>query len=376
MSRVYNFSAGPSALPEEVLKEAAEEMLDCNGTGQSVMEMSHRSKAYEPIIQETEALVRELLNVPENYKVLFLQGGASLQFAMIPMNLKKLGKAAYVNTGVWSKKAIAEAKKYLTVDVLATSEDKNFSYIPTVEPVVGDYDYLYYTMNNTIMGTKWAYIPEAKRPDGTPIPLVTDASSCILSEPLDISKFGVVFAGAQKNLAPAGVTLVIIREDLIPETPAVENTPTMLQYKTHSDNDSMFNTPPCYTIYMMGKVLKWIKKNGGAQGMAKRNQEKADLFYNYLDNSPFYHATAAVGSRSLMNIPFLTKYSTGATDEASVAKEKEINDKFVKAATAAGLVNLKGHRLVGGMRASIYNAMSIEGVKALIAFMDKFAAEN
>lgn len=376
MSRVYNFSAGPSALPEEVLKEAAEEMLDCNGTGQSVMEMSHRSKAYEPIIQETEALVRELLNVPENYKVLFLQGGASLQFAMIPMNLKKLGKAAYVNTGVWSKKAIAEAKKYLTVDVLATSEDKNFSYIPTVEPVVGDYDYLYYTMNNTIMGTKWAYIPEAKRPDGTPIPLVTDASSCILSEPLDISKFGVVFAGAQKNLAPAGVTLVIIREDLIPETPVVENTPTMLQYKTHSDNDSMFNTPPCYTIYMMGKVLKWIKKNGGAQGMAKRNQEKADLFYNYLDNSPFYHATAAVGSRSLMNIPFLTKYSTGATDEASVAKEKEINDKFVKAATAAGLVNLKGHRLVGGMRASIYNAMSIEGVKALIAFMDKFAAEN
>lgn len=376
MSRVYNFSAGPSALPEEVLKEAAEEMLDCNGTGQSVMEMSHRSKAYEPIIQETEALVRELLNVPENYKVLFLQGGASLQFAMIPMNLKKLGKAAYVNTGVWSKKAIAEAKKYLTVDVLATSEDKNFSYIPTVEPVVGDYDYLYYTMNNTIMGTKWSYIPEAKRPDGTPIPLVTDASSCILSEPLDISKFGVVFAGAQKNLAPAGVTLVIIREDLIPETPAVENTPTMLQYKTHSDNDSMFNTPPCYTIYMMGKVLKWIKKNGGAQGMAKRNQEKADLFYNYLDNSPFYHATAAVGSRSLMNIPFLTKYSTGATDEASVAKEKEINDKFVKAATAAGLVNLKGHRLVGGMRASIYNAMSIEGVKALIAFMDEFAAEN
>lgn len=376
MSRVYNFSAGPSALPEEVLKEAAEEMLDCNGTGQSVMEMSHRSKAYEPIIQETEALVRELLNVPENYKVLFLQGGASLQFAMIPMNLKKLGKAAYVNTGVWSKKAIAEAKKYLTVDVLATSEDKNFSYIPTVEPVVGDYDYLYYTMNNTIMGTKWSYIPEAKRPDGTPIPLVTDASSCILSEPLDISKFGVVFAGAQKNLAPAGVTLVIIREDLIPETPAVENTPTMLQYKTHSDNDSMFNTPPCYTIYMMGKVLKWIKRNGGAQGMAKRNQEKADLFYNYLDNSPFYHATAQKGSRSLMNIPFLTKYSTGATDEASVAKEKEINDKFVKGATAAGLVNLKGHRLVGGMRASIYNAMSIEGVKALIAFMDKFAAEN
>lgn len=376
MSRVYNFSAGPSALPEEVLKEAAEEMLDCNGTGQSVMEMSHRSKAYEPIIQETEALVRELLNVPANYKVLFLQGGASLQFAMIPMNLKKGGKAAYVNTGVWSKKAIAEAKKYLSVDVIATSEDKNFSYIPEVKPVVGDYDYFYYTMNNTIMGTKWAYIPEAKRPDGTEIPLVTDASSCILSEPLDISKFGIVFAGAQKNLAPAGVTLVIIREDLIPETPAVENTPTMLQYKTHSDNGSMFNTPPCYTIYMMGKVLKWIKRNGGAEGMAKRNKEKADLFYNYLDNSDFYHATAQIGSRSLMNIPFLTKYSNGAKDEASVAKEKEINDKFVKAATAAGLVNLKGHRLVGGMRASIYNAMGLDGVKALIAFMDEFAKAN
>ena len=377
MKRVYNFSAGPSQLPEEVLKEAAEEMLDCNGTGQSVMEMSHRSTAYEPIIQETEALVRELLNVPDNYKVLFLQGGASLQFAMIPMNLRKGGKAAYVNTGVWSKKAIAEAKKYMdTVDVIATSEDKNFSYIPKLDTVVGDYDYFYYTMNNTIMGTKWAYIPECKKPDGTPVPLVTDASSCILSEPLDVTKFGIVFAGAQKNLAPAGVTLVIIREDLIPEKPPVANCPTMLQYITHSENGSMFNTPPCYTIYMMGKVLKWIKRNGGAQGMAKRNNEKAELLYNYLDKSPFYHATAQVGSRSLMNIPFLTKYSTGATDEASLAKEKEINAKFVKEATAAGLVNLKGHRLVGGMRASIYNAMGLDGVKALIDFMEKFAKEN
>lgn len=369
MNRVYNFSAGPSALPEEVLKEAAAEMLDCNGTGQSVMEMSHRSKAYEPIIAECESLVRELLNVPANYKVLFLQGGASTQFAMVPMNLKKLGKAAYVNTGVWSKKAISEAKKYLTVDVIASSEDKTFSYIPKVDTIVGDYDYVHYTMNNTIMGTKWAYIPEAKRADGTPIPLVTDASSCILSEPLDISKFGIVYAGAQKNLAPAGVTLVIIREDLIPETVPFECAPTMLQYKTHSENGSMYNTPPCYTIYMMGKVLKWIKKNGGAQGMLKRNTEKADLLYNYLDNSNYYHATAEKGSRSLMNVPFLTK-------ETDAEKAAVLNKKFVAEAAAVGLVNLAGHRLVGGMRASIYNAMTLDGVKALIAFMDKFAKEN
>lgn len=368
MKRVYNFSAGPSALPEEVLQEAANEMLDCNGTGQSVMEMSHRSKAYEPIIEECESLLRELLSIPDNYKVLFLQGGASTQFAMIPMNLKKGGKAAYVNTGVWSKKAIAEAKKYLTVDVVATSEDKNFSYIPTLDTVVGDYDYLHYTMNNTIMGTKWEYIPTAKKPDGSEVPLVTDASSCILSEPLDISKFGVVYAGAQKNLAPAGVTLVIIREDLIPENMPVENTPTMLQYKIHADADSMYNTPPCYTIYMMGKVLKWIKKNGGAKGMEKINVEKAELFYNYLDNSDFYHATAQKGSRSLMNVPFLTKYDGD--------KATEINKKFVSEAAAAGLVNLAGHRLVGGMRASIYNAMTLDGVKALISFMDKFAKEN
>lgn len=364
MNRVYNFSAGPSCLPEEVLKEAADEMLNYNGTGQSVMEMSHRSKAYEPIIAETEALVRELMNVPENYKVLFLQGGASTQFAMIPMNLKKNGKAAYVNTGVWSKKAISEAKKYLTVDVLASSEDKNFSYIPTIDKVTGDYDYVHITFNNTIMGTKWGYIPETGD-----IPLVADISSCILSEPLDISKFGIVYAGAQKNLAPAGVTLVIIREDLIPETMPVADTPTMLQYKIHAENDSMYNTPPCYTIYMMGKVLKWIKKNGGAEGMAKRNNEKADYFYGYLDNSDYYHATAAKGSRSLMNIPFLTK-------ETDAEKAAVLNKKFVSEAAALGLVNLAGHRLVGGMRASIYNAMSIDGVKALVAFMDKFAKEN
>ena len=372
MSRVYNFSAGPSCLPEEVLKACADEMMDCNGTGQSVMEMSHRSKAFEPIIENTEKLVRELMNVPENYKVLFLQGGASTQFAMIPLNLGlKYKKAAYIKTGVWAKKAEAEAKKLgLTVDTLASSEDKGFNYIPRVDKVTGDYDYVHITFNNTIMGTHYEYIPDTGN-----IPLVADISSCILSEPLDVTKFGLLYAGAQKNLAPAGVTLVIIREDLITENP-LPGTPTMLTYKTHSDNGSMFNTPPCYTIYVMGKVLQWIKDNGGAEGMKKRNYEKAEMLYGYLDNNDFYHATAQKGSRSIMNVPFLTKYSTGATDDASVAKEKEINDKFVKEATAAGLVNLKGHRLVGGMRASIYNAMSLDGVKALIAFMKKFAEEN
>ncbi|MBO5137807.1 MAG: 3-phosphoserine/phosphohydroxythreonine transaminase [Spirochaetaceae bacterium] len=369
MSRVYNFSAGPSCLPESVLEEAAAEMLDYKGTGQSVMEMSHRSKAYEPIIAETEALVRKLMNIPDNYKVLFLQGGASTQFAMIPMNLKKLGKAAYVDTGVWSDKAIKEAKKYLNVEVVASSKDKAYSYIPAVEKIEGDYDYAYITLNNTIVGTKWATLPEVgKRSDGTDIPLVADASSCILSEPVDISKFGVFFAGAQKNLAPAGVTLVTIRNDLIPDN-AVEGTPTMLMYKTHADSGSMYNTPPCYTIYVMGKVLAWIEANGGAEGMKKRNEEKAKLFYDYLDNSKFYTSPVAKNSRSLMNIPFVTY-------ENDTEKATALNKKFVAEAAAAGLVNLAGHRLVGGMRASIYNAMSIEGVKALIAFMDKFAKEN
>lgn len=372
MSRVYNFSAGPSCLPEEVLNECAAEMLDYKGTGQSVMEMSHRSKAYEPIIQDAEAMVRKLMNVPENYKVLFLQGGGSTQFAMVAQNLGiRSGKAAYIETGVWAKKAAAEAKKLgVDVDVIASSKDKGYSYIPRVEKVEGDYDYVYICMNNTIMGTHYEYLPETGD-----IPLVADISSCVLSEPLDISKFGMVFAGAQKNLAPAGVTLVIIREDLITDSPRA-GTPTMLSYKTHADADSMYNTPPCYTIYVLGKVLHWIEKNGGAEGMLKRNREKADYLYNFLDSSDFYHATAQVGSRSLMNVPFLTKYSAGATDEASLAKEKEINDKFVKEAAAAGLVNLKGHRLVGGMRASIYNAMSLDGVKALVEFMKKFAAEN
>lgn len=372
MSRVYNFSAGPSCLPEEVLNECAAEMLDYKGTGQSVMEMSHRSKAYEPIIQDAEAMVRKLMNVPENYKVLFLQGGGSTQFAMVAQNLGiRSGKAAYIETGVWAKKAAAEAKKLgVDVDVIASSKDKGYSYIPRVEKVEGDYDYVYICMNNTIMGTHYEYLPETGD-----IPLVADISSCVLSEPLDVSRFGMVFAGAQKNLAPAGVTLVVIREDLITDSPRA-GTPTMLSYKTHADADSMYNTPPCYTIYVLGKVLHWIEKNGGAEGMLKRNKEKADYLYNFLDSSDFYHATAQVGSRSLMNVPFLTKYSAGATDEASLAKEKEINDKFVKEAAAAGLVNLKGHRLVGGMRASIYNAMSLDGVKALVEFMKKFAAEN
>lgn len=372
MSRVFNFSAGPSCLPEEVLNECAAEMLDYKGTGQSVMEMSHRSKAFEPIIQDAEATVRKLMNVPENYKVLFLQGGGSTQFAMVAENLGiHTGKAAYIETGVWAKKAAAEAKHLgVDVDIIASSKDKGYSYIPRVEKVEGDYDYVYICFNNTIMGTHYEYIPETGN-----IPLVADISSCVLSEPLDISKFGLVFAGAQKNLAPAGVTLVIIREDLITDSPRA-GTPTMLSYKTHADADSMYNTPPCYTIYVLGKVLHWIEKNGGAEGMLKRNREKADYLYNFLDSSDFYHATAEKGSRSLMNVPFLTKYSTGATDEASLAKEKEINDKFVKEAVAAGLVNLKGHRLVGGMRASIYNAMSLEGVKALVEFMKKFAEEN
>lgn len=377
MARVYNFSAGPSCLPEEVLNACAAEMMDYNGTGQSVMEMSHRSKAYEPIIQDAEAMVRKLMNVPDNYKVLFVQGGGSTQFAMVAENLGiHTGKAAYIETGVWAKKAAAEAKKLgVDVDIIASSKDKNYSYIPKVEKIEGDYDYAYICFNNTIMGTHYEYIPDCGN-----IPLVADISSCVLSEPLDVSKFGLLFAGAQKNLAPAGVTLVIIREDLICEPEACRaGTPTMLCYKTHADNDSMYNTPPCYTIYVLGKVLHWIEANGGAEGMLKRNKEKADYLYNYLDNNEgnFYHATTEVGSRSLMNVPFLTKYSDhAADDEAAAAKEKEINEKFVKAAAAAGLVNLKGHRLVGGMRASIYNAMTLDGVKALVEFMKKFAAEN
>ncbi len=367
--RVHNFSAGPSCLPEDVLKEVQNELLDCNGTGQSVMEMSHRSEPFESIIAGVEAKLRSLMGIPENYKVLFLQGGASTQFAMIPLNLKKLGKAAYVNTGVWSKKAISEAKKYISVDVVATSEDKGFLYIPNVEKIDGEYDYAHITLNNTIMGTLFEKLPAmGKRNDGAEIPLIADISSCILSKPLDVSKFGLLYAGAQKNLAPAGVTLVIIRDDLIQDSP-FEFTPTMLSYKTHIEGESMYNTPPCWSIYVMGKVLAWIEKNGGAQGMKKRNDEKASALYDYLDNSPYYKAPVEKGSRSLMNIPFLTC-------EKDDEKAKAINKLFVKEAEKQGLANLAGHRLVGGMRASIYNAMGIEGVKALINFMDDFAKEN
>jgi phosphoserine aminotransferase len=364
MSRVYNFSAGPSCLPEEVLKEAAAEMTDYQGSGQSVMEMSHRSSAFKPIIQNTETLVRRLMNVPDTYKVLFLQGGGSTQFAMIPMNLGiHTGKAAYVNTGIWSGKAVKEAEKFITVDVVASSEDRNFCYIPDTGKIRGDYDYAYICFNNTIKGTHFEYIP-----DTGDIPLAADISSCILSEPLDISKFGLVFAGAQKNLGPAGVTLVIIREDLLTGTP-LKGTPTMLTYKTHADDGSMYNTPPCYAIYIMGKVLAWIGKNGGAEGMKKRNYAKAKLLYDYLDGSRFYHATVGKGSRSIMNIPFLTR-------ETDPEKADIINKKFVSEAAKEGLVNLAGHRTVGGMRASIYNAMPIEGVEKLISFMDAFAAGN
>ena len=374
MSRVYNFSAGPSCLPEEVLKECAAEMMDCNGTGQSVMEMSHRSSAFEPIIEHAEAQIRKLMNVPSNYKVLFVQGGGSTQFAMVAQNLGiNRKKAAYIETGVWAKKAAAEAKHLgVEVDVIASSKDKNYSYIPRVEKVTGDYDYVYICFNNTIMGTHYEYIPETGD-----IPLVADMSSCILSEEIDVSKFGLIFAGAQKNLAPAGVTLVIVREDLIPEPEkCLPGTPTMSMYKTHSENGSMYNTPPCYTIYVLDKVLNWIEKNGGAKGINKLNVEKAEYLYNYLDNSEFYHATTEKGSRSLMNVPFLTKYSDNDGSEEAQAKEKAINSKFVKEAEAAGLVNLKGHRLVGGMRASIYNAMTMDGVKALVKFMEEFAKNN
>ncbi len=369
MNRVYNFSAGPSMLPEEVLKRAAAEMLDCNGTGQSVMEMSHRSKAFEPIIANTEALLRELMGIPANYKVLFLQGGASLQFAMIPMNLKKKGTAAYVDTGVWSGKALKEAKKWLAVDVVASSKDKNYTYVPKVAKVEGDYDYVHVTSNNTIFGTKMNAFPETGN-----IPLVCDASSNILSEPMDVSKFGIVYAGAQKNLAPAGVTVVIIREDLIrgPEHAAGDlpaDVPTMLRYDTHAGEGSMYNTPPCYSIYVMGLVLEHIKKTGGLAAITKANVEKAKILYDFLDASAFFKATTAKEDRSIMNVPFVTTITDAEKADA-------MNKKFVSEAAKAGLVNLAGHRLVGGMRASIYNAMPLEGVKALVEFMKKFEEAN
>ena len=359
MARVYNFSAGPAVLPEEVLKEAAEEMLDYKGCGMSVMEMSHRSKMFQQIIDEAEQDIRDLMNIPDNYKVLFLQGGASQQFAAVPMNLKKNGKAAYIVTGQWAKKAAAEAEKYLEVQRVASSADKTFSYIPDCSDldIDDDVDYVYICENNTIYGTKYHELPNTKGHT-----LVADVSSCFLSEPVDVSKYGVIYGGVQKNVGPAGVVIAIIREDLISEE--VDSTvPTMLQWKTQADAGSLYNTPPCYGIYICGKVFKWIKKMGGLDAMKKRNEEKAKILYDFLDNSKLFKGTVVPKDRSLMNVPFVTG-------------NEELDAKFVAEAKAAGLENLKGHRTVGGMRASIYNAMPIEGVKALVEFMEKFEKEN
>ena len=359
MSRVYNFSAGPAVLPEEVLKEAADEMLDYKGTGMSVMEMSHRSKAYQQIIDEAEQDLRDLLNIPDNYKVLFLQGGASTQFAMVPMNLMKNGVADYIVTGQWAKKAYQEAQKFGKANKIASSEDKTFSYIPDCSdlPISEDADYVYICENNTIYGTKFKTLPNTKGKT-----LVSDVSSCFLSEPIDVTKYGLVYGGVQKNIGPAGVVIAIIREDLIPEEP-LENVPTMLQYKIHADNGSMYNTPPAYGIYICGKVFKWLKKMGGLEVMKKHNEEKAKILYDFLDESELFKGTVVKEDRSLMNVPFVTG-------------SEELDAKFVKEAKEAGFENLKGHRTVGGMRASIYNAMPIEGVQALVDFMKKFEAEN
>lgn len=359
MSRVYNFSAGPAVLPEEVLKEAAEEMLDYNGSGMSVMEMSHRSKVFDEIIQTAEADLRDLLKIPDNYKVLFLQGGASQQFAMIPMNLMKNRVADYIVTGQWAKKAWQEAQKYGTANKIASSEDKTFSYIPDCSdlPISPDADYVYICENNTIYGTKYKTLPNTKGKI-----LVSDVSSCFLSEPMDIEKYGIVYGGVQKNVGPAGLVIAIIREDLITED-VLPGTPTMLTYKTHADAISLYNTPNCYGIYICGKVFKWLKKQGGLEAMKERNEKKAKVLYDYLDSSKLFKGTVEPASRSLMNVPFVTG-------------DKELDAKFVKEAEAAGLVNLKGHRTVGGMRASIYNAMPIEGVEALVEFMKKFEKEN
>ncbi len=360
MARVYNFSAGPSMLPESVLSKAAAEMMDYQGSGQSVMEMSHRSKVYQGIFDETEALLREVMEIPDNYKVLFLQGGASSQFAMIPMNLMNgSGKADYVVTGQFAKKAYKEAARYGEVKVVASSEDKTFSYIPKLDPAAftPDADYFHICMNNTIYGTVYHELPETGD-----VPLVADISSCVLSRPIDVSKFGMLYAGAQKNMAPAGGTVVIIREDLLGK--AMDITPTMFNYQTHADNGSMFNTPPCYTIYVMKLVLEWIKNEvGGLENMQKINEKKAAMLYDFLDNSKLFRGTVVAEDRSLMNVPFVTG-------------NEELDAKFVKEATAAGFVNLKGHRSVGGMRASIYNAMPVEGVEKLVAFMKKFEEEN
>ncbi len=360
MKRVYNFSAGPSVLPLPVLEKAQAELVCYGDAGMSVMEMSHRSSSYQAIIDECEALLRELLGIGDNYKVLFLQGGASSQFAMIPLNLlNKSKKADYILTGLWAKKASKEAARYGDVKIVASSEDKVFNYIPefSKDDFTPDADYVHITHNNTIYGTRFADIP-----DTGDVPLVADMSSSILSQEIDVNKFGIIYAGAQKNMGPAGLTVVIIREDLIGN--AVDFCPTMFNYATHSENGSMFNTPPTYAIYICKLVCEWVKQNGGIAAMQKINEKKAALLYDFLDNSKMFSATVAnKKDRSLMNIPFVTE-------------SDELNAKFIKEATAAGFVNLKGHRSVGGMRASIYNAMPVEGVEALVEFMKKFEAEN
>ena len=359
MARVYNFSAGPAVLPEEVLKEAAEEMMDYRGCGMSVMEMSHRSKTYQTIIDEAEADLRDLIGIPDNYKVLFLQGGASQQFAMIPMNLMKNKVADYIVTGQWAKKAWQEAGKYGKANKIASSEDKTFSYIPDCSdlPISEDADYVYICENNTIYGTKFKTLPNTKGKT-----LVADVSSCFLSEPVDITKYGIMYGGVQKNIGPAGVVIAIIREDLITGD-VLPGTPTMLQYKTHADAGSLYNTPPAYGIYICGKVFKWLKKIGGLSAIKELNEKKAAILYDFLDQSSLFKGTVRKEDRSLMNVPFITG-------------SEELDAKFVKEAKEAGLESLKGHRSVGGMRASIYNAMPVEGVEKLVEFMKKFEAEN
>ena len=360
MKRVYNFSAGPAVLPEEVLREAADEMLDYNGTGMSVMEMSHRSKAFEEIIQTAEQDLRDLMHIPDNYTVLFLQGGASQQFSAIPMNLMKNGVADYIVTGQWAKKAYQEAQKYGKAVKIASSEDETFSYIPDCSdlPIDPDADYVYICENNTIYGTKFKTLPNTKGK-----PLVADVSSCFLSEPVDVSKYGVIWGGVQKNIGPAGVVIMIIRNDLIPEETPIANTPTMLKWKTQADAKSLYNTPPAYGIYICGKVFKWLKKMGGLEVMKERNEKKAKILYDYLDSSKLFKGTVVPEDRSLMNVPFVTG-------------SKELDAEFVAEAQKAGFENLKGHRTVGGMRASIYNAMPIEGVEALVAFMKDFEEKH
>ncbi|WP_395150487.1 3-phosphoserine/phosphohydroxythreonine transaminase [uncultured Allofournierella sp.] len=359
MNRVYNFSAGPAMLPQEVLEQCRAEMLDYKGCGMSVMEMSHRSSVFEEILNQAQEELAKLLNLPANYKVLFLQGGASQQFAMVPMNLMKNGVADFIVTGQWAKKAWQEAQKYGKANKIASSEDRGFAYLPdcTDLPISPDADYVYICENNTIYGTKFHTLPNTKGKT-----LVSDVSSCFLSEPMDISRYGLLFAGAQKNIGPAGLVVVIVREDLIPEQ-VPEFVPTMLQYKIHADNNSLYNTPPCYNIYVCGQVFRWINQLGGLEAMGQRNQHKAKLLYDFLDESSLFRGTVDAKDRSLMNVPFVTG-------------NPQLDAQFVKEAAARGLVNLKGHRTVGGMRASIYNAMPVEGVQALVDFMKEFEQNN